>query len=100
MTNSADYSEEFSFHQDLLGPVAGWCDDTSIYARLESGVVLKVPLWWYPEIGRLSFDDRNIVECTGFGLFWPKAEEAISIEGMIAGWKSKHAVEPIMDAAE
>ena len=98
MTNSADYSEEFSFHQDVLAPVAAWCDDTSIHARLESGVVLKVPLWWYPEIGRLSFEQRNNVQCTGFGLFWPTAEESITIEGMLSGWKSPNAVMPVMAA--
>ena len=100
MTKSADFSEEFSFHQDLIAPVAGWCDDTSIHARLKSGVVLKVPLWWYPEIGGLSFEDRNKIECTGFGLWWPVADDGISVEGMIAGWKSRHALRPEMIAAE
>ena len=100
MTKSADYSEEFSFHQELLIPVKAWCDPHEIHAKLASGVTLSIPVEWFPFVQDLSLKDRNDITCSAFGIWWTVPDEGISIEGMIKGVRQRQSRVTIMDAAE
>lgn len=86
--------------KDEHQPVEAWCDTTYIHAKLQNGVVLSVPLWWYPRVRAGTPAQRNSVWVSPGGLHWNELDEDVAIQGMFEGWKAKDAVPPVMDAAE
>ena len=81
-------------------PVAAWCNETHLSARLRNGAVIRVPVWWYPRLQAGTLVERNMIELSPLGLHWEVLDEDIKIEGMILGRKAPGAVPPMLDAAE
>ena len=99
MSNSQT-ENDIEFDREKFAPVEAWCDEFFLHARLKSGVVLKVPLWWYPRLFKASLTQRNTVWLSPSGLHWEEIDEDVAIKGMVLGWKAPDAVPPVMDAAE
>jgi len=89
-----------NFWDDTFEPMEAWCDEHYLSARLTSGVIVRVPLWWYPRLQNATLAQRNQIELSYSGLHWNGLDDDVKIEGMIMGWKAKDAVEPVMNAAE
>ncbi|MCC7475964.1 MAG: DUF2442 domain-containing protein [Pirellulales bacterium] len=62
----------------------------SMTVRLDDGRALSVPLTWYPRLLHGSVEERNEYELigNGEGIHWPKLNEDISVEGLLAGKQS------------
>jgi hypothetical protein len=66
-------------------PVHVYVSNAKLFVVLSDGRVIGTPLSWYPSLASASQDDLNTWELTGFGVHWPKLDEDLSIDGMIAG---------------
>ena len=64
--------------------------EDSLTVRLDDGRSLSVPLTWYPRLLHGSPAERDIYELIGDGegIHWPKLDEDISVEGLLAGRRS------------
>ena len=62
-------------------------DADRVTAHLIDGRVVSAPLVWYPRLARATPEARNGWELRGGGrrIVWPVLDEALSIEGMLAG---------------
>jgi hypothetical protein len=62
----------------------------SLTVRLDDGRLLSVPLAWYPRLLDGTKAERENYELIGEGegIHWPKLDEDISVEGLLAGRRS------------
>lgn len=78
---------------DVLVPEAETIEVTgdTLTAELSDGRTLSVPLSWYPRLVYASQEERDNWRLIGVGegIHWPDLDEDISIEGLLAGRKSK-----------
>ena len=81
-------------------PVEAWCDTQALHVRLQNGLTLSAPLWWYPVLHKASLAERNILWLSPSGIHWEDLDQDIAVQGLLEGWKDKNAVPPVMDAAE
>jgi hypothetical protein len=60
---------------------------------LEDGRTLVVPLAWYPRLAHSSQRERGRWRLLGrgLGIHWPKIDEDISVEGLLAGRRSSES---------
>ncbi len=59
--------------------------DASLVVSLADGREISTPLSWYPKLLRASQEERGQIEITPLGLHWPKLDEDLSLDGMLAG---------------
>lgn len=80
---------------EIIRPCATNVDvtDDTINVELNDGRSLTVPLSWYPRLEHASPDEREIWELlgSGLGIHWPKIDEDISVEALIAGKPSNES---------
>ena len=64
--------------------------EDTLTADLMDGRTISVPLAWYPRLVHATPEERNKWELLAAGqhIHWPDLDEDISIEGLLAGWKS------------
>jgi hypothetical protein len=64
--------------------------EDSLTVRLDDGRSLSVPLAWYPRLLDGTEAERKDFELIGDGqgIHWPKLDEDISAEGLLAGRRS------------
>lgn len=60
---------------------------------LEDGRILSVPLSWYPRLEHATDEERSRWElfADGKAIEWPKLDEHIGIDGLIAGRRSQES---------
>jgi hypothetical protein len=64
--------------------------DDALSVELSDGRTITVPLVWYPRLSHATPDELDNWELigSGEGIHWEALDEDISIEGLLAGWKS------------
>ena len=64
--------------------------DDELTVQLEDARTLAVPLVWYPRLFHGSKRERARWRLIGrgVGIHWPSLDEDISVEGLLAGWRS------------
>ena len=67
--------------------------DLEIRVSLMNGRTITVPLAWFPRLAAASPDARARWQLVGAGegIHWPEIDEDISVEGMLAGKRSRGA---------
>ena len=65
--------------------------DAELIVRLVDGRRLSVPLVWFPRLLRATPEQRNNSELLGDGIHWPLIDEDLSVEGLLAGRRSRSA---------
>ncbi len=62
-----------------------WFDDSKLYALLEDGREIAVPLEWYPKLRDAKKEDLNEWRFIGggVGIHWEELDEDLSIEGFL-----------------
>lgn len=62
----------------------------SMIVQLDDGRALSVPLAWYPRLLHGNQPEREQFELIGDGegIHWPRLDEDISVEGLMAGRRS------------
>lgn len=65
--------------------------DTAIEVELRDGRTLGVPLSWYPRLLHATPRERQTWRLIGDGrgIHWPEIEEDVSVEGLMAGRRSR-----------
>ena len=56
-----------------------------MHVALSDGRALSVPLSWFPRLVKASAKDRKKFSLSQRGIHWDKLDEAISVEGLLAG---------------
>src|SRR5258708_10228585 len=76
--------------QDVLATYVVVGDD-SLTVTLSDGRQLVLPLDWYPRLSHGTPAERNNWRLVGdgVGIHWPDLDEDLSVEGFLAGWKSR-----------
>ena len=66
------------------------CTDDELRVSLTDGRWLSVPIAWFPRLAHASLDERADYELLGDGqgIHWPRVDEDISVDGLIAGQPS------------
>ena len=66
------------------------CADDELHVSLTDGRTLSVPIAWFPRLAHASPVERAEYEILGDGegVHWPKADEDISVAGLLAGQHS------------
>lgn len=64
--------------------------EDSMIVSLDDGRSISVPLAWYPRLLHGTLQEREEYELIGegVGLHWPRLDEDISVEGLLAGRRS------------
>lgn len=67
--------------------------DDTLTVDLSDGRTISVPLAWYPRLVHGTLDERSEWELIGRGegIHWPRLDEDISVEGLIAGKASNES---------
>jgi len=75
--------------RDVFAESIDFTDDAMI-VHLDDGRAISVPLAWYPRLFHGAKHERNDYELIGDGqgIHWPKLDEDISVEGILAGRRS------------
>jgi hypothetical protein len=75
--------------RDVFAESVSFSDD-SMTVRLDDGRTISVPLAWYPRLLHGTPQEREVLELIGDGegIHWPKLDEDISVEGLLAGRRS------------
>jgi len=60
-------------------------DDSSMWVDLSDGRVIAVPVAWFPRLMNATPEQRAQVEFSSRGLHWESIDEAISVDGLLAG---------------
>jgi hypothetical protein len=65
-------------------------DERQLRVYLADGRTISAPLTWYPRLAHASPEERAEVVITGggFGLHWPRLDEDLHVEGLLAGRRS------------
>jgi len=77
------HSLEIEFHS--IEPIEAWCTKTELEVELKSGVIIRVPLWWFPRLLNANKLQRSNVQYSAFGLHWPDIGEDLSVKGLLRG---------------
>ena len=66
------------------------CTDDELRVSLTDGRWFSVPIAWFPRLAHASLDERADYELLGDGqgIHWPRVDEDISVDGLIAGQPS------------
>lgn len=66
------------------------CSDDELRVSLTDGRWLSVPIAWFPRLAHASPAERADYELLGDGqgIHWPRVDEDISVDGLIAGQPS------------
>lgn len=61
--------------------------DDTLTVDFSDGRTISVPLAWYPRLVHASQEERTTWRLIGrgVGIHWPRLDEDISVEGLIAG---------------
>lgn len=61
--------------------------EDTLSVDLSDGRTISVPLGWYPRLANGTPEERSEWRLTGRGrgIHWPRLDEDISVEGLIAG---------------
>lgn len=77
---------------DVREPLASGVriSDGSLHVDLLDGRALSVPLAWFPRLAHGTDDERAVWQMVGSGqgIHWPRLDEDISVEGLLAGRRS------------
>ena len=75
--------------RDVFAIAVHFSED-SLTVRLDDGRSLSVPLAWYPRLLHGNDAERKNYALIGQGegIHWPKLDEDISVEGLLAGRRS------------
>jgi hypothetical protein len=67
--------------------------DDELILDLADGRTISIPLVWYPRLLHGTADERSHWEWIGDkeGVHWPDLDEDISVEGIIAGRRSRES---------
>ena len=67
--------------------------DDDVTVHLADGRVSIVPLVWFPRLLRATAAARSKWELLGDGegIHWPEADEDLSVEGLLAGYRTSGA---------
>ena len=87
-----------AFETDELRPVKAWCTLGEVHVSLADGRTIATPLWWYPFLSALTPAERNDIELMYEGIWWPAADEGISVKSMFLGRKASGAQPPSVAA--
>lgn len=70
--------------------------DTELIVALADGRKLSVPLAWFPRLLHATPEQRRQWEFLGDGegLHWPQVDEDLSVEGLLAGRRSRSGARP------
>jgi len=65
-------------------------DEGSLVVYLADGRTISAPLAWYPRLAHATPEERADVVITGhgYGLHWPRLDEDLHVEGLLAGRRS------------
>ncbi len=68
-------------------------DENYLHGELEDGRIISTPLRWYPELLKLSHEERQNFRfiCRGTGIEWENIDYQLSIASMLIGQKAIHA---------
>jgi len=71
--------------------------EDTLTVDLSDGRTISVPLSWYPRLVHGSPDERSEWKLIGRGegIHWPRLDEDISVEGLIAGRPSGERAESL-----
>ena len=71
--------------------------DDTLTVDLSDGRTISVPLAWYPRLVHATDEERSVWRLIGRGegIHWPKLDEDISVEGLIAGRPSGESQQSI-----
>jgi hypothetical protein len=85
LTESDVFAVSIQFSEDAMA------------VRLDDGRALSVPLAWYPRLLHGTQAEREDYELIGDGegIHWPKLDEDISVEGLLAGRRSAESAESL-----
>jgi Protein of unknown function (DUF2442) len=69
--------------------------DDALIGDLSDGRTVSAPLAWYPRLLHSTAAERNVHQLIGdgFGIHWPRLDEDISVEGILAGRGSHESKE-------
>jgi hypothetical protein len=61
--------------------------DTMLTVSYDDGRIISLPLRWFPRLERATPSQRRNWEIIGggYGVHWPKVDEDLSAEGLLAG---------------
>ena len=67
--------------------------EESMVVSLDDGRIISVPLVWYPRLLHGSREECLNYELIGDGegIHWPEIDEDLSVEGLLAGSRSRGA---------
>jgi hypothetical protein len=65
--------------------------DEELVVSLADGRRISVPIVWFPRLSRATIEQRSKWELLGDGegIHWPLIDEDLSVEGLLAGRKSR-----------
>jgi hypothetical protein len=78
-----------ALEHDVFAEAVSFSED-SLTVRLDDGRSLSVLLAWYPRLLHGTKAERENYELVGEGegIHWPKLDEDLSVEGLLAGRRS------------
>lgn len=82
------------FETDDMRPIKAWCTQHEVHVTLADGRTIAAPLWWYPFLAGLDQSERDDIELMYEGIWWPAADEGISVKSMFLGMKAPNAKQP------
>ena len=83
-----------AFETDEMRPIKAWCTRGEVHVALADGRSIATPLWWYPFLAALNQTELNDIELMYEGIWWPKADEGISVKSMFLGKRAPGARKP------
>jgi hypothetical protein len=69
-------------------PVAARVSKGKLFVDLADGRTISVPLEWYPRLADGTPVEWRNLRLSYAGIHWPDLDEDISVEGLLAGYKS------------
>ncbi len=83
-----------AFETEEMRPVRAWCTNSDVHIELADGRTVTAPLWWYPFLEGLNEAQLNEIELMYEGIWWPAADEGISVKSIFLGRKAPSAKKP------
>ncbi len=87
MTSSSPHGPPADFARDVQ------VTNDRLVVELTDGRVISVPIAWYPRLAHGRPDERATWELIGGGkgIHWPDLDEDLSVEGILAGLRSRES---------
>ncbi len=86
--------ERLDLSDAIFQPTAAWCTNLDLEVELQSGVIIRTPLWWYPRLLAATPQQRASVRLSALGMHWEEIDEDLSVAGILRGAKAPKAVPP------